>query len=240
MLIDRIEVARSHRDTSSWPFTVPAIRQVADQGLTLTRNIVVLIGANGSGKSTLLEAVAEAYGIDVRGGHGGRQYGSYLAKSPLGETLRLSRTNEGSAFTGVRKAKGFFLRAETAFGMLAHMTDVGVAGYGDRPSWEVSHGESYLEAIQGRFAGPGLYLLDEAEGPLSFQSTLALLYRLLDLATRGDVQVIYSTHSPLVAALPGAQILELNDSGIAEREWDDLEMVNLWRTFLGRPEKFFD
>ncbi|MGH3917035.1 MAG: hypothetical protein ACRDTC_27030 [Pseudonocardiaceae bacterium] len=238
MLIDRLDVM-AHDETPTWPFSIPAVRDLAAHGLTLTSNLVVLIGANGSGKSTLLEAIAEAYGIDVRGGHGGRRYGSYLDKSPLGAALRLSRTTTGRRFTG-HNAKGFFLRAETAFGMLAYMTDLGVAGYGDQPSWEISHGESYLQAIQGRFTGPGLYLLDEAEGPLSFQSTLTLLYQLQDLTGQEDVQVIYSTHSPMVAALPGAQIMELSDAGITERAWDELEMVHLWRSFLARPEKFFD
>ncbi|WP_410583854.1 hypothetical protein [Amycolatopsis sp. lyj-108] len=63
------------------------------------------------------------------------------------------------------------------------MTDIGISGYGDRPSWEVSHGESYLQAITGRFDGPGVYLLDEAEGPLSFHSALLLLNHLRDLVT---------------------------------------------------------
>lgn len=238
MLIDRLDVI-AHDETPAWPFSIPAVRDVAERGLKLTSNLVVLIGANGSGKSTLLEAIAEAYGIDVRGGHGGRRYGSYLDKSPLGAALRLSRTETGCRFTG-RNAKGFFLRAETAFGMLAYMTEMGVAGYGEQPSWEVSHGESYLQAIQGRFTGPGLYLLDEAEGPLSFLSTLTLLYQLQDLAAREDSQVIYSTHSPMVAALPGAQILELSDEGISERAWGELEMVHLWRSFIARPDKFFD
>lgn len=44
----------------------------------------------------------------------------------------------------------------------------------------------------------------------------------------------------MVAALPGAQILELSDAGITERAWDELEMVHLWQSFLARPEKFFD
>lgn len=79
--------------------------------------------------------------------------------------------------------------------MLAYMTDMGIAGYGDQPSWEISHGESYLQTIQGRFTGPGLYLLDEAEGPLSFQSTLTLLFQLQELTAREDVQIIYLTHS---------------------------------------------
>jgi predicted ATPase len=126
VLIDRLEVA-APEDMSAWPFSVPAIRDVAAHGLRLTSNLVVFIGANGSGKSTLLEAIAEAYGIDVRGGHGARRYGSYLEKSPLGAALRLSRTATGRRFTG-RNAKGFFLRAETAFGMLAYMTEMSVGG----------------------------------------------------------------------------------------------------------------
>lgn len=83
MLIDRLDIV-AHDEPSAWPFSVPAVCDVAERGLKLTSNLVVLIGANGSGKSTLLEAIAEAYGIDVRGGHGARRYGSYLDKSPLG------------------------------------------------------------------------------------------------------------------------------------------------------------
>jgi predicted ATPase len=40
-----------------------------------------------------------------------------------------------------------------------------------------------------------------------------------------DAQVIYATHSPMVAALPGAQILELTDKGITERKWAELAPV---------------
>ncbi|WP_020667446.1 hypothetical protein [Amycolatopsis nigrescens] len=241
MLIDHIEVttAFAEGDESAWPLSVPAIRDLAENGLPITSDLVVLVGANGSGKSTLLEGIAEAYGLDVRGGHGGRHYVSPLDKSPLGAALRLHRTTRGRKLTG-RKATGFFLRAETAYGMLAYMTGKEVVGYGDRLSWEVSHGESYLQAITGRFSGPGLYLLDEAEGPLSFQSTLLLLYHLRELVATHNAQVIYSTHSPLVAALPGAQILEMSEDGIHEQEWSDLDAVRLWQTFLRHPQRMFD
>ncbi|SDW44040.1 Predicted ATPase [Amycolatopsis xylanica] len=238
MIIERLEVTPplADQDESAWPLSVPAIRHVAEHGLTFTSDLVVLVGGNGSGKSTLLEGIAEAYGLDVRGGHGGRQYSSPLSKSPLGESLRLRRGAGG--FTG-RKATGFFLRAETAHGMLSYMTEFGVSGYGDRRTEEVSHGESYLGAITGRFNGPGLFLLDEAEGPLSFHSTLALLNCLRELVTTQTAQVIYSTHSPLVAALPGAQILELTEYGIEEQEWEDLDTVRLWQTFLRNPSRMF-
>lgn len=240
MLIDRITVdPRLAADEAVWPMTVPAIADVARHGLVLTSDLVVLVGANGSGKSTLLEAIAEAWGIDVRGGHGGRRYASSQERSPLGEALQLRRTDRGAGFTG-RSATGFFLRAETATGMLAAMTGMGVGGYGDTSSLQVSHGESYLQVVGGRFDGPGLYLLDEAEGPLSFTSTLLLLQVLRELVATHDAQVVYSTHSPLVAALPGAQLLELSDDGIAEQCWEDLDAVRLWRAFLNNPGRMFD
>jgi predicted ATPase len=161
VLVERIEV-NGPVDLGAWPFTVPAIQQLARQGIAVTSPILVLVGANGSGKSTLIEAIAESYGIDVRGGHGGRQYGTTLGKSELGQVLRLARTPAGHAFIG-RNAKGFFLRAETAAGMLEFMTNMNVRGYGEAPSESVSHGESYLQAIIGRFEPPGLFLLDEAD-----------------------------------------------------------------------------
>lgn len=61
----------------------------------------------------------------------------------------------------------------------------------------------------------------------------------MGLADIGGAQVVYSTHSPLVAALPDAQILELSGDGIRERAWEELETVGLWRAFLGNPGKFF-
>jgi len=239
VLIEGVQVKPALVEEGVWPWTVPAVAEIAAHGVRLNSSIVVLMGANGSGKSTLLEAIAEGYGLDVRGGHGGRKYASTLEKSPLGEAIVLDRTSVGSGMTR-RNAKGFYLRAETAFGMLEYMTGAGMPGYGDKPSWEVSHGESYLQAILGRFSGPGLYLLDEAEGPLSFESTLQLLYRLQDVAAEHATQVIYATHSPMVAALPGAQILEMTEHGVAERKWADLESVALWKRFLGRPDRFFD
>ena len=75
---------RKNRSKLSYP-PARALKQVSESRTPAT--FAVLIGTHGSGKSTLLEAIAEAYGIDVRGGHGGRRYGSNLDKSPLGAAL---------------------------------------------------------------------------------------------------------------------------------------------------------
>jgi predicted ATPase len=39
------------------------------------------------------------------------------------------------------------------------MSDFGVRGYGERHAATVSHGESYLPVLEGRFTETGLYLL---------------------------------------------------------------------------------
>jgi predicted ATPase len=206
-----------------------------DDGLSFEQPICFLVGENGSGKSTIVEALAEAYGADVRGGHTGRKYASNLDKGELGERLRLDYAAGSGSMR--RKPKGFFLRAETAYGVFEFMSDAGVKGYGEQHLLEVSHGESFLQVFKARFNEPGLYLLDEPEAALSFSSCLSLMAVLHQLAQDGG-QVVCATHSPLLASLRGASILELSDAGIRSVEWDQLELVAHWRRYLTNPEAY--
>jgi predicted ATPase len=100
-----------------------------------------------------------------------------------------------------------------------------------------SHGEGFLAFLESRQTERGLYLLDEPEAALSFRSCLALLYLLLDAVAVGS-QVVLATHSPLLAAVPGARILELDGDGITVREWTDLGFVQDWRDFLAAPQRW--
>ena len=54
----------------------------------------------------------------------------------------------------------------------------------------------------------------------------------------GTAQVILSTHSPLLAALPGADVVEIGDWGMRPNTWSELGVVQNWRAFLGDPELF--
>ncbi len=51
-----------------WPMTIPAVAQIASDGLELAPFVTFLVGENGSGKSTIVEAVAAAYGLSPEGG----------------------------------------------------------------------------------------------------------------------------------------------------------------------------
>ena len=55
-----LSVARGQIAPRQWPYTMPAVAQIAEHGLDLDPGITVLIGENGSGKSTVVEALAAA------------------------------------------------------------------------------------------------------------------------------------------------------------------------------------
>jgi predicted ATPase len=102
---------------------------------------------------------------------------------------------------------------------------------------ELSHGQGFLEILRTRVNQRGFYLMDEPDAPLSFGSSLSLVALLHDLAEARS-QVVVATHSPVVAAVPGAVIYELGDWGIRPARWADLEIVQSWRYFLGNPDRF--
>jgi predicted ATPase len=131
---------------------------------------------------------------------------------------------------------GCFLRAEA---MHAHFStlDTDARAFGGRALNARSHGEGFLAFLESRRTERGLYLLDEPEAALSFRSCLALLVLLGDAVAAGS-QVLLATHSPLLAALPGARILELGTDGAAPRAWDEPDLVRDWRDFLAAPERW--
>ena len=47
-----------------------------------------------------------------------------------------------------------------------------------------------------------------------------------------------STHSPVLAALPDADLYELGEWGLRRADYDDLDLVRTWRSFLEAPERF--
>lgn len=188
----------------------------------------MLVGENGSGKSTLVKAIAMAFGLAAEGGTRNVQEGSRSTESPLHEWITLEKSPGAPRW-------GFFLRAETMHGYFTRQESY--AGAYDPAFHEMSHGESFLEVLRTRFASPGLYCLDEPEAALSFSAQIALIGTLHDLASSG-AQILCATHSPLLASLAGARILEIGDWGIREATWDDLELVSHWKSYLDAPMRY--
>ncbi|GAA2996410.1 AAA family ATPase [Streptosporangium longisporum] len=223
------------RPPSGWPGALPAVRHLAEHGLDLTVPVTFLVGENGSGKSTIVEAIADVCGVNSEGGKAGTRYASTGPFTELGGVLDADFTVTGLRLTrGPRlKRRVFFLRAETLINLGRGVS--GLPGYWKEHPDEQSHGEGFLTVLEHMVKGPGIYLLDEPEAALSFQSCLRLV-GLMDRATREGGQIICATHSPVLTSLPGARILELGEDGIQAREWESLQIVDHWRRFLAKPD----
>jgi predicted ATPase len=212
-----------------WPLTIPAVAQLLRDGLDLAP-ATILVGENGSGKSTIVEAVAMAFGLSGEGGSVNARHATRASESPLHEALRLVRGAGASRW-------GYFLRAETMHGHFTYLEDV--RGPHDPTFHELSHGESFLEMLRTRrFEGEGFFVMDEPEAGLSFSAQLALVGTLAQLAGQRGTQVLVATHSPILTSLPGARILELDDEGFHERDWEDLDVVDHYRRFLEAPGRY--
>jgi predicted ATPase len=223
-------VANECAATTRWPATIPAVAQLLQQGMELNVGVTLLIGENGTGKSTIVEAVAMAFGLSAEGGSVGARHSTRASESELFRWLRLERSPGASRW-------GFFLRAETMHGFFSYLEANPPAARKDPSFHELSHGESFLEVLRTRFNTPGLYCLDEPEAALSFSAQLALIATMHDVGRDGG-QILCATHSPLVAAVPGATILETGPWGIRRSSYEDLELVQHWRAYLTDPGRY--
>jgi predicted ATPase len=224
-------------DPQAWPDRVPAVRRLLTTGLDLPAGVTFLVGANGAGKSTLVEAMAGALGAHVEGGtgdhHAGPDRGRRTDRSTLADRLQVVRGPGGRRET-------FFLRAETMHRFYDYLEEsdreaVNKVGYQYHYR---SHGEGFLDLLAGQYvARAAVVLLDEPESALSFENCLVAARALADLAARGK-QVVCATHSPVLTALPGARILEVDERGLTPTTWEDLRLVHDWRFFLDAPERY--
>ena len=219
-----------------FPFDVPAVAAI--EQLRLDAPVTLLAGDNGAGKSTLVEAIAEAMGFAAEGGELERSGELPAVPGPaLGGALM-------PVLAGTKTARGYFLRAESFFNVAGwvgsedrHAPDLSL--YGDVPLHEQSHGESFLALAANRFGGEGFYVLDEPEAALSISGALALVAVVARAAAAG-AQFIIATHSPVLLAVPGARIYELDGDGIEPRAYDDVEVVRLTRGFVAAPERYVE
>ena len=193
--------------------------------LEFHKPVTFFVGENGSGKSTLLEAIAVAYGFNPEGGTKNYRFSTYDSHSELCEAIRLSK--------GLYKPGwGYFLRAESFYNVATAENEYS-RGPGGRPQHfhEKSHGESFLQMAQSNFKQNGIYLLDEPEAALSPQRQLTLLLEIVECA-RAASQFIIVTHSPILLAIPDAQILSFDNGALHECGYEDTESYQITELFI--------
>lgn len=231
--------------------SIPALTSLP---LTFTSNVTFLTGENGSGKSTLLEAMAVAYGLNPEGGSRNFRFSTHDTHAPLHEATHLRRSPERPWGAYFLRAESFYNVATAAEGYesrylgphaeellsganLPEGTSLSQARQMlGRSLHELSHGEAFLATIQEDFHENGLYFLDEPEAALSVSRQLTLLYELYQLAEHG-AQLIVATHSPIVLALPGAQILRFEEDSIEQIDYEETEAYQTMSLFMADRER---
>ncbi|MCJ7549194.1 MAG: AAA family ATPase, partial [Anaerolineae bacterium] len=96
----------------------------------------------------------------------------------------------------------------------------------------LSHGEGMLSYFSGRYDRKGLYFLDEPEAALSPASEVRFLKILQELTARRQVQFIIATHSPILLALPGAQIYSFDGPHVKEVTYEETEHYKVYMRFF--------
>lgn len=216
---------------------IPALQQIAKEGLTFSSPITFFAGENGMGKSTLIEGIAVAAGFNPEGGSRNFSFATAETHSGFYRHLTLLR--------GYRRPRdGFFLRAESFYNATSYidrLDEIPAAAppismsYGGKSLHTLSHGEAFLTLVVERFGGNGLYILDEPEAALSPSRLLALLERISSLAAEGS-QFLIATHSPILMACPHSELFWLGEDGIRLCHYTQTEHYRLTRSFLEEPE----
>ena len=230
--IDYISIDWNKIAPDSYLTRIPAIGLL--KKLQFRKPVTFFVGENGTGKSTLLEAIAIAYGFNPEGGSINYRFSTHDDYSELCKAITVGRGLKGNG-------RGFFLRAESFYNVstqtIEYEKDSGPM-FGDRTLHEQSHGESFLNFITA-FTRPGLYLMDEPEAALSPNRQLSLFSRIAEMA-RDGAQYIIVTHSPLLLALPDADIIQFDDAGLHYVDYKQTESYRITELFINHRDRMVD
>ncbi|KKO79592.1 AAA family ATPase [Corynebacterium striatum] len=232
MLLQSISI--SEPPFEDYLLDLPSVQYLIDLPyFEFTAPVTCLVGENGAGKSTLLEAIAVALRFSPLGG---RYDDPDRERAPLRGLARVLKCSLNGNLH-----RGFFLRAETHESVLKAANQPKERGGRSHLPFDVdllsrSHGESVFDVLGEYVDGRGLYILDEPEAGLSVIRQMALIAEIHQAALRG-AQFIIATHSPILLAAPGANIVELGESGFEKIPFDQAEPVVATRELLDAPEE---
>ena len=241
LYVNKVSIAREI-PVGNYLRNLPVIEHLKEMdGIRFSKNVTFLVGENGVGKSTLIEGIAVAMGFNPEGGTINFNFSTRESHSDLHKYLTISR--------GYKKQKdGFFLRAESFYNVASNIDELDeepcfrppvIESYGGVSLHKKSHGESFMQLVENRFSGNGLYILDEPEAALSPMRLMRLMCYIQELVEKNS-QFIISTHSPILLTFPGAEVLEITEEGIRPVNYKDTEHFLITKRFMDAPEKMIE
>ncbi len=105
---------------------------------------------------------------------------------------------------------------------------------------ERSNGENALMYFQGKIEMDTLCLMDEPENSLSPENQLILADFLMDSVRYCGNQLVISTHSPFLLAIPGAKIINLDDHARVAGSWTELKNPRVYYDFFRKHAQEFE
>jgi predicted ATPase len=224
-------------DREAYPFCLPLFRGEFEQDFE--KPITIIVGENGTGKSTLLEGIAALAGYDEAGG--GKGYRP-VDHSKAIETMGGQLASALRASWLPKITNGWFFRAESFFSVARYLDEAAREPLSEPPPDYLSHshGEGFLRFFQERCQRQGLFIFDEPESALSPSRQIEFLKLLRAMDESKKAQVIMATHSPLLMAYPGAELLQLTRGGLAPCEVKDTDHYRLMRDFCNDPDGFVE
>ncbi len=220
-------------DWDRYPLSLPFLRR---NGLDLRfeKPVTIVVGENGSGKSTILEAIATMAGFSDSGGAQGMR--AVERSSASGEDGGQLGTMLKAAWLPQVK-RGWFFRAETFFSVARYLDEAGspAAGF-----LRASHGEGFLSFFEERMSRQGLFILDEPESALSPAKQFEFLKLLRSMQRANNCQVIMATHSPILMALPDADLWQVAWFGFQPIRLEDTDHFKTYREFILDPRNMVE
>jgi predicted ATPase len=217
-----------------YPFNLELFRNTGE--VHFNTPITFFIGENGSGKSTLLEAISRKCRIHIWGESSCRR----AKYNPHEKTLHHYLTVHWK--DGVVPGSYFGSQIFHRFAELLETWSIGDPGvldyFGGTSLVTQSHGQSLMSFFQNRFGIKGLYLLDEPETALSPKTQLLFLKLLNETSRAGLAQFVIATHSPILLALPGAEIYSFNEPELKKVRYEETDYFRIYREFLLNREGF--
>jgi predicted ATPase len=217
----------------AYPFRIPIFRT---EGFTLSfeNPITIIVGDNGSGKSTLLEAIAELAGFGKQGGSRDHQL---FSTDPWEEDSGRTLAHFMGASWLPKMGNGWFFRAESFFSLSNFLEksayDAGRAG----PDFlSHSHGEGFMRFFHERGSKKGLFIFDEPESALSPLKQFEFIKHIVGQVALDNIQAIIATHSPILMAIPGAELLQLDSTGLYKSHIRETRHYRMYRDFCADPE----
>jgi predicted ATPase len=214
--------------TEHYPFTLPILNHTRQ--LTFTSPVTLFVGENGSGKSTLLEALARASGVHIWANPEGRRFKVNHYEKSLHNYLRLAWAN--GQVPGSYYGSEIFRDFTYALDEWASSDPGQLKYFGGESLVTQSHGQSMMTYFRSRYCIPGVYFLDEPETALSPRSQLALLEIIAENSQAGHAQFFIATHSPLLLACEGAEILSFDHTPVKPIKYRETEHYQVYKQFL--------